>query len=68
MACIIGSTRETVTVVLGQLQKENFLRISRRRVIITDLDRLASEVNEPAPTMNLPALSATQYIPRFNSQ
>jgi CRP-like cAMP-binding protein len=68
MACIIGSTRETVTVVLGQLQKENFLRISRRRVIITDLDRLASEVNEPAPTMKLPALSATQYIPRFNSQ
>lgn len=68
MACIIGSTRETVTVVLGQLQKENFLRISRRRVIITDLDRLASEVNEPAPTVNLPALAGNQYIPRFTPQ
>ncbi len=68
MACIIGSTRETVTVVLGQLQKENFLRISRRRVIITDLDRLASEVNEPAPKVNLPTLAANHYIPRFNPQ
>ncbi len=31
MACIIGSTRETVTVVLGQLQKENFVKIARAR-------------------------------------
>ena len=67
MACIIGSTRETVTVVLGQLQKENFLRISRRRVIITELDRLAAEVNETAPAMNMPALSANQCTPQFNA-
>ena len=49
MACIIGSTRETVTVVLGQLQKEGLLKISRRRVIISDLTRLAGQVNETAP-------------------
>ena len=51
MACIIGSTRETVTVVLGQLQKENFLKIARRKILIKDLTRLASEVNEPAPLL-----------------
>ena len=49
MACIIGSTRETVTVVLGQLQKEGLLKISRRRVMISDLTRLAGQVNETAP-------------------
>ena len=49
MACIIGSTRETVTVVLGQLQKEGLLKISRRRVLINDLIRLAGQVNETAP-------------------
>ena len=52
MASIIGSTRETVTVVLGQLQKENFLKIARRRVIVLDLDGLAHEVKEPVPVVS----------------
>lgn len=51
MACIIGSTRETVTVVLGQLQKEDFLRIARRKILIRDIARLASEVNEAKPIL-----------------
>ncbi len=45
MANIIGSTRETVTVVLGDLQKEGILEIARRRVKILQLDRLASQVH-----------------------
>ena len=45
MANIIGSTRETVTVVLGELQKEGMIEIARRRVKIVDLDRLADQVH-----------------------
>ena len=66
MACIIGSTRETVTVVLGQLQKENLLKIARRRVIITDLHRLASEVNEPSPEVGSQAVGRANLAPRLS--
>ena len=45
MANIIGSTRETVTVVLGELQKEGMIRIARRRVKILDVDNLAKQVD-----------------------
>ena len=51
MACVIGSTRETVTVVLGQLQKENFLTIARRKIVLRDIANLSAEVNEKAPTL-----------------
>ncbi|MEM7782410.1 MAG: Crp/Fnr family transcriptional regulator [Planctomycetota bacterium] len=67
MACLIGSTRETVTVVLGQLQKENLLKISRRRVTIHDLERLAEEVNEVAPrVMNDLQAREPGFVPRFS--
>jgi len=47
LAHIIGSTRETVTVVLGQLQSEGLLRIARRRLTVTNLKKLSAEVGEP---------------------
>ena len=50
MASVIGSTRETVTVILGQLQNENLVTIARRRIAINDLAKLAKEVNEPVPS------------------
>jgi CRP-like cAMP-binding protein len=68
MACIIGSTRETVTVVLGHLQKENLLKISRRRVIITDLNRLAAEVNETPPNLQEKPVARTNFVPRLSGQ
>ncbi len=46
MANIIGSTRETVTVVLGELQKEGMIEIARRRVKILNLQRLGRQVNQ----------------------
>jgi CRP/FNR family transcriptional regulator, cyclic AMP receptor protein len=62
MANIIGSTRETVTVVLGELQKENLIQIARRRVKILDLEHLAKQVNmEP----RLPASQMTGGIESF---
>ncbi len=51
MAAIIGSTRETVTVVLGQLQSDNLIEIARRKIVINNLRKLAKEVNEAVPRM-----------------
>ena len=51
MAGIIGSTRETVTVVLGQLQSEGLIKIARRRISILNASKLAEEVNERPPAI-----------------
>jgi CRP-like cAMP-binding protein len=55
LANVIGSTRETVTVVLGEMQQEGLIRIGRRKLWITDADRLARSVQRTAP--ELPAAS-----------
>ena len=52
MASVIGSTRETVTVVLGQLQSDGLIEIARRRIVIKNLQRLAKEVNELMPKID----------------
>lgn len=49
LASIIGSTRETVTVILGELQAEGLVRLGRRRIAIYDVARLAQSVNGPVP-------------------
>lgn len=54
MASVIGSTRETVTVVLGQLQGEGLLSIARRRIFLLSLEKLANEVNEQPPKLKIP--------------
>ena len=51
MANVIGSTRETVTVVLGQLQHEGLIRVVRRQLTITNLAALATEVDEQLPKL-----------------
>ena len=51
MANVIGSTRETVTVVLGQLQEEDLILIERRQITILALEKLAAEVDEKLPTV-----------------
>lgn len=50
LASIIGSTRETVTVILGELQDEGLLTIGRRRITIQDRERLARASRPPQPT------------------
>lgn len=47
LASIIGSTRETVTVMLGHLQSEGKLKIARRKITIFEIDKLRKEVNQP---------------------
>jgi CRP/FNR family cyclic AMP-dependent transcriptional regulator len=49
LANIIGATRETVTVTLGELQAGGFVRLGRQKVTVTDLDRLARIVHVETP-------------------
>lgn len=52
LASLIGATRESVTLTLGQLQEEKLLRVERRRLTVLDRGRLAAEAGliESAPT------------------
>ncbi|MEM8945954.1 MAG: Crp/Fnr family transcriptional regulator [Planctomycetota bacterium] len=52
LASIIGSTRETVTVVLGELQTEGRLKLGRRKITLTDMDQLAHSVNVASPVLS----------------
>jgi CRP-like cAMP-binding protein len=56
LANVIGSTRETVTVVLGELQNESLITLGRRKIVIRDLARLAQSVQRPSP--ELPAATS----------
>lgn len=47
IAKLIGCTRETVTVTLGQLHNEGSVWRARRRIIVTDIERLATSVQPP---------------------
>ena len=47
-AGLIGVSRETVTLTLGQLQAEGLIAVERRRVVLLDLERLRREVERPA--------------------
>ena len=54
LANIIGSTRETVTVVLGELQSEGFIELGRRKIIVKNLPRLAQSVGQSLPPSDEP--------------
>ncbi len=51
LANVIGSSRETVTIVLGELQAEGSLRVGRRKIVLTDPKRLAQSVKMPPPKL-----------------
>ncbi|MFV2065446.1 MAG: Crp/Fnr family transcriptional regulator [Pirellulales bacterium] len=59
LANIIGSTRETVTVVLGALQNEGSLKLGRRKIVLTNLDRLAQSVQVSPPRIERPTRSSS---------
>jgi len=52
LANIIGSTRETVTVVLGELQAEGRLKLGRRKIVLLDIARLADSVSVAVPRLS----------------
>lgn len=51
LASIIGSTRETVTVTLGQLQAEGLIKVGRRRISLLNTNRLADSVRVSPPNV-----------------
>ena len=51
LAGIIGSTRESVTVLLGELQLEGCLKISRQRIVIQDFQRLTAGTDAVIPPL-----------------
>lgn len=51
LANVIGSTRETVTVVLGELQAEGLVTLGRKKIVIRDLPALAASINTPPPAL-----------------
>ena len=54
LANVIGSTRETVTVVLGELQTEGLVQLGRRKIVLTAPSRLASSIGQTAPATATP--------------
>ena len=59
LANVIGSTRETVTVVLGDLQSVGLIKVGRRKIVICSLPRLAGGVDRPPPPLPSPARQAS---------
>jgi CRP-like cAMP-binding protein len=55
LANLIGATRETVTLTLGQLQKEGLVEVTRRRITVLDRGRLAAEGAGESPRAARPA-------------
>jgi CRP-like cAMP-binding protein len=49
LAHLIGATRETVTLTLGQLQREGFIEVRRRRLTVLEREKLAAEVAQQLP-------------------
>lgn len=58
----IGSTRETITILLGQLKAQGLVGGGRRRIVLTDPERLAQSVNRTA-TLGTP--SNTRLVSEF---
>lgn len=51
LANIIGSTRETATLMLGELEREGLLKRGRRKIVVTDIEKLAQTVNTSPPSV-----------------
>jgi CRP/FNR family transcriptional regulator, cyclic AMP receptor protein len=54
LANIIGSTRETVTLVLGELQDEGTISIARKEIVMLQVARLAEMIELPIPNLKRP--------------
>jgi len=45
IANLMGSTRETVTILLGQLKDEGLIEVGRKRIVLLDPSQLATDVH-----------------------
>src|SRR5262245_24816984 len=60
MANLIGATRESVTVTLGQLQREGLIEVHRRRIRVRDRARLAAQGGMALPEPARPGYPAVR--------
>jgi CRP-like cAMP-binding protein len=63
LACLIGSTRESVTNTLGELQEQGFVQIERQRVVLTNISSMSDEVDLKVPEILTPP--AGTILPRI---
>lgn len=66
LANIIGSTRETVTVLLGELQDEGHVEIKRRQLILKKPNRLAESID--MTSFKIPSLEDQTGSPQVASK
>lgn len=59
MASVIGSTRETVTIVLGELQAEGLVEVEHRRMTLPNVELLRRLIDF-GPFLHLPVQSTTR--------
>jgi CRP-like cAMP-binding protein len=64
LANLIGATRESVTVTLGQLQREGVLVVRRQCIRIVKRARLVAEVDARPPAATGPAGAAPESFRR----
>ncbi len=62
LASIIGATRESVTMILGDLQSEGLIEIARQRLRILDLRRMAGMVQMQPPSVGEISRSETNSL------
>ena len=55
LASLIGSTRETVTVILNRLKSEGSVEGGRRKIVLTKPDWLANCVHRSSPCARRPS-------------
>lgn len=67
LANVIGSTRETVTVLLGELQLEGLLSVGRRKIVLKKPDEMAAGVHRTAPSLPRTAPPAMKRPPAATS-
>jgi CRP-like cAMP-binding protein len=51
LASVVNARRQTVTEALGHFVKSGYIRVQKRRIVITDLDALAGLLPEPPEGM-----------------
>lgn len=64
LASIVGATRETVTVNLGELQAAGLIKVGRKRVVVTDVERMAASVSMAAPLSHSENAAVQKPTPR----
>ena len=51
MASIVGTTRESTTLVLGEIQEMGLVLVARQRIVVLDLPRLAQLIQAVPPKL-----------------